>query len=435
MSHRKYEQPRHGSLGFAPRKRARRHRGRVRAFPKDNTANAPHLTAFMGYKAGMTHILREVNKPGSKLHKREAVEAVTVIEAPPMNVVGLVGYVETPRGLRTLTTVWAGHIDESLKRRFYKNWYRSKQKAFSRYVKKVADEKNTDVERELARMKKFCTVIRVLAHTQIRKIKLRQKKAHLMEIQINGGSVEQKVDFGFDLFERKVPIDTVFSKNDMIDVIGVTKGHGVKGVINRFGTRRLQRKTHRGNRKVACIGAWHPARVSWTVARAGQRGYHHRTEINKKVFEIRSGVKDKDGKTNWNASTPSDLTNKTITPVGGFVHYGEVNEDYIMVKGCVVGPKKRVLTLRKSLIPQTSRNALEDVQLKFIDTASKFGHGRFQTKDEKDLFFGPMVSRPSTLAAGSAAQRAGAGLGSAGIGLAGTSAEEKAQAKAAAKKA
>jgi large subunit ribosomal protein L3e len=50
----------------------------------------------MGYKAGMTHILREVNKPGSKLHKRETVEAVTIIECPPMTVVGVVGYVETP---------------------------------------------------------------------------------------------------------------------------------------------------------------------------------------------------------------------------------------------------------------------------------------------------------------------------------------------------
>jgi ribosomal protein L3 len=52
----------------------------------------------------MTHIAREVDRPGSKLHKKETVEAVTVLETPPMVVVGVVGYVETPRGLRTLTT-------------------------------------------------------------------------------------------------------------------------------------------------------------------------------------------------------------------------------------------------------------------------------------------------------------------------------------------
>jgi len=55
----------------------------------------------------MTHILREVEKPGSKLHKKEVIEAVTVLETPPMVVVGLVGYIDTPRGLRALSTVWA----------------------------------------------------------------------------------------------------------------------------------------------------------------------------------------------------------------------------------------------------------------------------------------------------------------------------------------
>jgi large subunit ribosomal protein L3e len=348
----------------------------------------------MGYKAGMTHIMREVNKPGSKLHKRETVEPVTIIECPPMIVVGLVGYLETPRGLRALTTVWTQHLEESLKRRFYKNWYRSKKKAFDRYAARVADEKNKEQQSELERMKKFCTVIRVLAHTQVKKIRQRQKKAHLMEIQVNGGSVSDKVDWGRSLFERKVPVDSIFSANDMIDVIGVTRGKGVKGVISRFGCRRLQRKTHRGNRKVACIGAWHPARVSRTIARAGQRGYHHRTEINKKIYRIGQAAKGADGKLNPNATTQADLTVKSITPLGGFVHYGEVNEDYVMVKGCVMGPKKRVITLRKTLLTQTKRSALEDIQLKWIDTASKFGHGRFQTKDEKDRFFGPMISRP-----------------------------------------
>ena len=48
-----------------------------------------------------------------------------------------------------------------------------------------------------------------------------------------------------------------------------------------------------------------------------------------------------------NASTEYDLTEKTITPMGGFPHYGEVNNDFVMLKGCVMGPKKRVITMRK----------------------------------------------------------------------------------------
>jgi large subunit ribosomal protein L3e len=394
MSHRKFEQPRHGSLGFLPRKRTKHHKGRIRSFPKDDPTKKPHLTAFVGYKAGMTHILREVNKPGSKLHKRETVEAVTIIETPPMNVVGVVGYVQTPRGLRTLTTVWTHHLSEEVKRRFYKNWYRSKKKAFDRYAARVADEANKDTERELDRIKKYCQVVRVLAHTQIKLLKLRQKKAHLLEIQVNGGAtVAEKIDFAKSLFERKVPVDSVFSQNDMIDLIGVTKGHGYSGVVSRWGVARLPRKTHRGLRKVACIGAWHPARVAFSVSRAGQKGYFHRTEINKKIYRI--GAASRPGgvateKPVNNASTSADLTSKNITPLGAFPHYGEVNEDFVMIKGGVVGVKKRVITLRKSLVPQVKRSALEEIDLKFIDTSSKFGYGRFQTKEEKDTFFGPL---------------------------------------------
>jgi len=133
MSHRKFEAPRHGSLGFCPRRRTRRHRGRIRSFPRDNPKKPVHLTAFSGFKAGMTHILRELERPGSKMHKKEIVEAVTIIECPPMVVVGIVGYIDTPRGLRSLTTVWASKLDINTKRRFYKNWQNSKKKAFHKY--------------------------------------------------------------------------------------------------------------------------------------------------------------------------------------------------------------------------------------------------------------------------------------------------------------
>merc|ERR1712096_254145 len=196
MSHCKYEHPRHGSLAFLPRKRAASHRGKVKSFPKDDPKKPVHLTAFMGFKAGMTHIVRDLDRPGSKFHKREVVEATTVIEIPPMVVVGVVGYVETPRGLRSLTTVWAEHLSDEVKRRFYKNWYRSKKKAFTKYAKKHAESGSaSSVARELERISKYCTVVRVLAHTQIRKTGLAQKKAHLMEIQVNGGSIADKVEF------------------------------------------------------------------------------------------------------------------------------------------------------------------------------------------------------------------------------------------------
>jgi len=381
MSHRKFRAPRRGSLGFLPRKRTQKHRGKIRSFPRDDPKKACHLTAFMGYKAGMTHIVREADKPGSKIHKKEVVEAVTIIETPPMIIVGVVGYIKTPQGLRQLTTVMAGHLSEEVRRRLIKNWYRSKKKAYTKYSKKFVENKS-EVDAQLAKIKKYASVVRVLAHTQIRKTPLVSKRAHLLEIQVNGGTIAEKVDFAVSLFEKPVPIDAIFQESEMIDVIGVTKGKGFEGVTKRWGTKKLPRKTHKGLRKVACIGAWHPSRVSYAVARAGQLGYYHRTQINKKVYKIGKGDDKK------NAATEFDLTEKTITPMGGFPHYGVVKNDWIMIKGQCVGPKKRVVTLRQSLLQQTSRQALEKIKLKFIDTSSKFGHGRFQTSDEKSKFNG-----------------------------------------------
>ncbi|OJA19239.1 hypothetical protein AZE42_05996 [Rhizopogon vesiculosus] len=404
MSHRKYEAPRHGSLGFLPRKRAARHRGKVKSFPRDDPKKPVHLTATMGYKAGMTHVVRDLDRPGSsayyrlftsdlgsnkstEMHKREVVEAVTIIETPPLIVVGVVGYVETPRGLRTLTTVWASHLSDEVKRRFYKNWYRSKKKAFTRYAKKHAEDGGKSTARELERIRKYCTVVRVLAHTQIRKTGLSQKKAHLMEIQVNGGSIPDKVEFAHGLFEKPVEVSSLFEQDEVIDVIAVTKGHGFEGVTHRWGTKKLPRKTHKGLRKVACIGAWHPSKVMFSVARAGQNGYHHRTELNKKIYRIGSGTDA------GNASTESDITAKTITPMGGFPHYGIVKNDFLMLKGSIPGTKKRIITLRKSLMVHTSRRDLEKVQLKFIDTSSKFGHGSFQTFEEKAAFLGTLKAK------------------------------------------
>jgi large subunit ribosomal protein L3e len=337
----------------------------------------------MGYKAGMTHIVRDVDKPGSKAHKKEVVEAVTVVETPPIIVVGLVGYIDTPRGLRSITTVWSKHIADECRRRFYKNFVKSKKKAFTKY-KKQYDNGEADIQSSLERVKKYASVVRVLAHTQIGLLKFRAKKAHLMEIQINGGSIAQKVDFAYGLFEKPVPVTGVFAQDEQIDCIAITKGRGFEGVTTRWGTTRLPRKTHRGLRKVACIGSWHPARVGWTVPRAGQHGYHHRTEMNKKIYRI--GAKG-DGKS---CMTETDLTEKSVTPMGGFPHYGEVNEDFLILKGCIAGVKRRCITLRKSVVKQVSRTSKEKIALKFIDTSSKFGHGRFQTLAEKQKFMGPM---------------------------------------------
>ena len=68
----------------------------------------------------------------------------------------------------------------------------------------AAKGSSAPMEAEIARAKKYCQVIRAICHTQISKVKIGQKKAHLKEIQVNGGTTEAKVDFVTKLFEQEV---------------------------------------------------------------------------------------------------------------------------------------------------------------------------------------------------------------------------------------
>ena len=384
MSHRKFEHPRCGSLGFLPRKRTKKHHGHIRKFPKEKKGEKLHLTAYCGFKAGMTHIVREVTKPGSRLHKKECVEAVTIIECPKMVVVGIVGYIKTPRGLKAVKTLFAEKLSECAIRRFYKR-YRGKAhyKAFNKFQQH--ENWTKECEGAIKVLKKRAAVIRVIAHPKMEDMKhLRTIKAPLVEIQINGGSVDEKVEWAKSHLEKEVRVGDVFTEGQFIDVLGATKGHGYEGVTHRYGTKKLQRKTHRGLRKVACIGSWHPSRVQFTAARAGQDGYHHRTELNKRIYRIGKSMTE----CNDNATTEADVTVKTITPMGGFGHYGIVKNDFVMIKGCCVGIRKRALVLREAMFPKTTSGENNAIALKFIDTSSKFGHGRFQTLDDKNKFYG-----------------------------------------------
>lgn len=81
---------------------------------------------------------------------------------------------------------------------------------------------------------------------------------------------------------------------------------------------------------------------------------------------------------------------KSISPLGGFIHCGKVTNDFVMLKDCLVGTRKRIHTPCKSLLMQTEQQTLERINFKFVDTTSKFGHGCFQIVEEKKVFMGPL---------------------------------------------
>ncbi|TDL20740.1 hypothetical protein BD410DRAFT_804866 [Rickenella mellea] len=194
---------------------------------------------------------------GHSMHMREVVEAVTVIETSPMIVVA--------------------RLSDEVEHRFYMNEYRSMKKYFTLYAKKHNEDGGKSISREIERIRKYCTVIRT------------RKKARLIEIRVNSGSVVDKVEYAQGLFGKPIEVRSVFKQDEVIEVIAITKGNGSEGITHRWGTKKLPKKTHKGFRKVACIGAWHPSKVMFSVARAGQNSYHHRTELNKKIYRIGKG--------------------------------------------------------------------------------------------------------------------------------------------------
>jgi large subunit ribosomal protein L3 len=92
----------------------------------------------------------------------------------------------------------------------------------------------------------------------------------------------------------------------------------------------------------------------WTVAMAGQMGYHKRTEYNKKILKI------------GEASQVDE-----VNPKGGFVKYGLVKNGFVVLKGSIPGPSKRLVMLRKAVRPIGKHNDAPDIT--YISTASKQG--------------------------------------------------------------
>ncbi|HZT34454.1 MAG TPA: 50S ribosomal protein L3, partial [Nitrososphaera sp.] len=100
----------------------------------------------------------------------------------------------------------------------------------------------------------------------------------------------------------------------------------------RFGVKRKQHKSRKSVRAVGTLGPISPAVVMYTVARQGQRGFHQRTEYNKRILIM--------------SNTEKDGQQSSINPKGGFKHFGLVKGDYIVVRGSVPGVPKRLIKMR-----------------------------------------------------------------------------------------
>ena len=309
MGHRKKHAPKRGSLAYLPRGRAARPIGRIRFWPE--VKEGPVLLGFAGYKAGMTHTLVVEDKPRSPNYGKEVAYPVTIIDAPPMTICAVRAYTKDEYGLKTLTEAWAKSLPKDFER-----------------LKGVPKNPETDgALKKIQENLKEVVEFRVIAATQPRLAGVPKKKPDLMEIKVGGGTIEEQFEYVKKILGKTIQVDEVFKEGQFVDVIAVSKGKGWQGVVKRWGVKILSHKSNKTKRGIAALGPWKPARVLYTVPRPGQMGYHQRTEFNKRILKI-----SKDG--------------AEVTPKGGFLRYGPVRSTYVMLKGSVPGPAKRLIRFR-----------------------------------------------------------------------------------------
>lgn len=323
--------PKKGSKGYSPRVRASSQVPRLTSWPLGG--DAPKIQGFAGYKAGMTHAIVTDYRPSSTTSGQEVSVPVTVVEVPPMKVAAVRYYRETPYGLRTLGEQWATGTDARLKGRLP---VPKEPKAFTPETGKVDD-------------------VRILAYTQPKLVTGTPRKTpEIMELRIGGGKIADRIAFANDKLGKEITITDFAINGQMIDVAAVTKGHGVKGAVPRWGVKLQGHKDSKNRRDASPLGPFQPRFIrSMTVPMPGQMGYHNRTEYNKRILKIGTDGAD-------------------VTPAGGFVNYGVVRNGYVLLHGSIPGPAKRLIRLREAARYLRGIEIAEP-QLAYVSTASKQG--------------------------------------------------------------
>jgi large subunit ribosomal protein L3 len=292
LGHRKHSAPRRGSLAYRPRGRAKSFIPRIRTWPKVE-ADKPTLLGFPGYKAGTIHVITVDDRAKTPNFGKPLFNLSSVLTVPDAQVVGLRLYAhENGQDMALADIKQAG--------------------------KTTADKLPLDKASRVA----------ALVSSVPRHVGLSQKKPVVMEVGVSGGDLKSQTEFVLGIVGKNVKFTDVFKAGMYVDVLGITKGKGFEGPVTRFGVKRKQHKSRKSVRAVGVIGPWHPAAVMYTIARAGQMGFHQRTETGKRILMV------------GNASA------SPITPPGGFEHFGNVGGDYAVVRGSVPGPASRFVMVR-----------------------------------------------------------------------------------------
>ena len=328
--------PRRGSLAHAPKKQASDEKPRIRSWPEKREVG---LLGFPGYKAGMTHIFMVDDHPGRRTEGQEINVPVTILEVPPIRVCGIRVYGEDYEGEKALTEVWAEDFSEDLSKTVKLPDNYDQEEAFGNAQKFMDNGKVEDVV--------------ILFNTQPRLSSIPKKKPKVMELRLGGDSIEDKWDYSKDILGEEVRFSEVFDEGNYSDIFAITKGKGFEGPVQRWGVKIQPSKVQQARRHTGVLGPWNPNSIMSSVPTSGQEGYHQRMEYNKRILKV-----DDDG--------------EEVTPNGGFLRFGNIENDYVMIKGSVPGSTKRMIFMRK---PMREKEELPTTppDITYVDTSSQQG--------------------------------------------------------------
>ena len=312
MGHRKHSAPRRGSLAFRPRGRAGSIIPHIRNWPEVDS-DKPALLGFPAFKAGTVHVITLDDRERTPNFGKPLFNPATVLALPK---------------------------PEVKKIRVY-----AKKDGYEYVAREYSLEKKE--EGNLSSPSRVAAVLEVIP----KEVGLSQKKPILVEVGIGGSDISSRIKYGIEMIGKKVSFSEIFKAGMYVDVIGVTKGKGFEGPITRFGVKRKQHKSRKSVRAVGVLGPWHPAAVTYTTPRAGQRGFHQRTETGKRILLV------------------SNESEMKVTPRGGFIRFGQVRGEYALLKGSCPGPAKRFLMVR---FPVRKKN-VKVLQPKIIEVSTSIG--------------------------------------------------------------
>ncbi|MEM0149737.1 MAG: 50S ribosomal protein L3 [Candidatus Micrarchaeaceae archaeon] len=314
-----------GSLQYWQKRRARRRLPRLRSFP--NLGSELALTNIVAFKVGMTHMgMIDNSEAASK--GTEIATACTVLEVPQMEIYGIRLYKKNENFYsESSIAIYSKALAGKLGMKNIKN-DETKISAIKQHIGDYSD-------------------VRALVVAYPKSIGLGSHPIRF-EAGVGGKSISEKFDFIAGKLGSPVDAQQYFKNGEYIDISSISKGKGWQGVIKRFGTARLSHKATQKVRHIGTLGPFKPPKVIFTVPHSGQLGFNYRTEHNKLILKV--GAKSETGQ---------------INKQGGFLNYGMLNNDYVVIKGSVPGPAKRLVQLRKS-IQNRNANGIKEPKITYI---------------------------------------------------------------------